>query len=191
MTKPPFPMWTTAASDAAFTDPAACAVRASEFERQIARRNRRERAAGWFQLPFWGLFAAFFLWRGEWLIGLSAVLIGLGVMVVLRNLRRRADNLARKPEEACVAHLVRQYRHQYDALIAVPVWYIGPLVPGMVAFFAAVTAAVAGQRGWAVALEGLWLPASFACGVLVIIAALNLAAARQLKRELERLERLA
>ena len=191
MSTPPFSFWTAAASEATFTDPAACAARASKFERQIARRNRRERLAGWGQLPFWGLFAAFFAWQGEWPVALSALLVAAGVVVVMWNLRRRAENLTRRPEEPCLAHLARQYRHQHDALVSVPAWYIGPLLPGIVTFFAAVTAGVAERRGWETALEGLMVPASFVFGVLIVVAILNLVAARQLKRELDRLETLA
>jgi hypothetical protein len=130
MSPSPLPLWTAAASDAAFTAPEACVARASAFERRIARRNRRERIAGLIQLPFWGGLGGFFLWEGEWLIGLALLLCGAGVLVVLRNLARRASNLAPQPEEPCLTHLERQYRRQYDALQSVPLWYVGPLVPG-------------------------------------------------------------
>lgn len=191
MTDTPFPLWTAAASDAAFTEPAACAARASSFEHQIARRNRRERIAGWIQLPFWGALAGFFLWQGEWLTGLSLVLVLAGVLVVLNNLARRADNLPALPEEPCLAHLERQYRRQYAALISVPAWYIGPLVPGVLAFFAAVTARVAESKGWSAAIEGAAMPFAITFGLFLAVIVLNRIAARSIAADLARLEALA
>jgi len=190
MSPSPLPLWTAAASDATFTDPAACAARASAFERQIARRNRRERIAGVIQLPFWGGLGAFFLWQGEWLIGLSMMLIGAGVLVVFRNLARRAGNIEQRPEEACLAHLERQYRRQYEALRSVPAWYIGPLLPGVFALFATVTAGVAESKGWIAALEGALWPFTLTFGLFAIVIRLNIVAARAIAADLERLKAL-
>ncbi|WP_181443424.1 hypothetical protein [Porphyrobacter sp. YT40] len=191
MSTPPFALWAAAADDATFTDPAACAARASEFERQIARRNRRERIAGWAQLPLWGLLAAFFAYVGEWPVALALALTGAGVLVVIRNLPRHAGLLERRPEEPCLDHLVRQYRRQYRALIRVPLWYVGPLVPGLVAVLATVTAGVAETKGWNAALAGLARPTLLTGGVIAAVILVNLWAARRVKRELDRLERLA
>jgi hypothetical protein len=191
MTNSPFPLWTAAASDAAFTPPEACAAHASAFERRIARRNRRELAAGLIQLPFWGGLAGFFLWEREWLVGFALLLCGAGVLVVLRNLARRAGTLAPQPEEPCLAHLERQYRRQLDALESVPAWYIGPLVPGVLALFAGVTAGVAESRGWIAALEGVLWPFTGTFGLFAIVILLNRVAARSLAAELARLKALA
>lgn len=191
MSNAPFPLWTAASNDAAFTDPAACAARAGSFERQIARRNRRERLAAWIQLPVWAGMAGFFLWEGEWLIALSLVLTGAGVLLVLRNLARRADNLPPRPEEPCLAHLERQYRHQLAALRSVPLWYIGPLVPGTLAFFAAVTLRSAESRGWSAALEGAIVPFAVTFGIFLAVILLNLLAARSIAADIARIRALA
>jgi len=190
MSPSPFPLWTAASHDAHFTDPEACAARAGEFERQIARRNRRERWAGYLQLPFWGGLAAFFLWEGEWLLAASFALIGAGLLVVLRNLARRADNLASLPEEPCLAHLARQYQRQYDALTSVPAWYIAPLVPGVLALFAVVTAGVAQSKGWIAALEGALWPFTVTFGIFAVVIVLNRVAARAIAADLARLKSL-
>jgi hypothetical protein len=191
MSNSPFSLWAAAASDATFTDPVACAARANAFERRIARRNRLERIAGWGQLPVWGGMAAFFLWAGEWLTGLSLLLCGAGVLMVLRNLARRADNLPARPEEPCLAHLERQYSQQLKALRSVPQWYVGPLVPGTLAFFAAVTARVAETRGWQAALEGIAVPFGATFGLFIVVIAINRFAARSFAADLARLDRLA
>jgi hypothetical protein len=191
MSNAPFPLWTAAASDAVFTDPTACAERASEFEQQIARRNRRERLAVRIQMPFWGVLAGFFLWRGEWLTGLSLLLICAGLLVIQRNLARRAGNLVPEPEEPCLAHLERQYRRQHEALVSVPIWYIGPLVPGVLAFFAAVTAGVAESKGWIAALEGALWPLTLTFGFFAVVIILNRVAAKAIAAELAKLKTLA
>lgn len=190
MSQSPLSFWSAAASDAAFTDPAACAARASAFEQQIARRNRRERIAGLIQLPYWAGMTGFFLWQGEWLTGLAVLLCGAGVLVVLRNLARRAGNLAAQPEEPCLTHLERQYRRQYDALRSVPVWYVGPLVPGTLAVFAAGAAGVAETKGWIAALEGTLWPFTLTFGVFAAVILLNHVAAGRIAADLARLKAL-
>jgi hypothetical protein len=191
MSHSPFTLWADQACDATFTDPAACAARASEFERQITRRNRREWIAGLVQLPVWGGLAAFFWSVGEIPVALSLLLIGVGVLAILRNVARRAGNLDRRPEEPCREHLSRQYRRQYEALMTVPLWYIGPVVPGIIAFLATVTAGVAEFKGWEAALKDLIEPGVVIAGLFAAIMVANWWAAQRLKRELERIEQLA
>lgn len=191
MSPSPFPLWTAAASDAAFTAPEACAVRANAFERKIARRNRLERVAGLVQLPIWGGLAWFFLREGELLAGLSLLLIGAGVLVMLRNLNRQASTVVQLPEEPCLTHLERQYRRQLEALQSVPAWYIGPLVPGVLAFFGVVTARVAESKGWIAALEDALGPFTITFGLFAVVILLNRVAARAIARELAGLKPLA
>jgi hypothetical protein len=191
MSNAPFPLWTAAANDAAFTDPAACAARAGTFEREIARRNRRERLAGWIQLPVWAGLAGFFLSKGEWLTAFSLLLCGAGVLLVLRNLSRRAGNLQALVEEPCLSYLERQYRHQHAALRSVPLWYVGPLVPGTLAFFAAVTARVAESKGWSAALEGAAVPFAVTFGIFLAVILLNRLAARSIAADIARISALA
>lgn len=142
-------------------------------------------------MPFWGGLAAFFLWEGEWLTGLSLLLICAGLLVVMRNLARRAGNLVPEPEEPCLVHLERQYRRQYDALVSVPIWYIGPLVPGVLAFFAAVTAGVAEGVGWIAALDRASWPFTVTFGLFAVVIILNRVAAKAIAAELAKLKALA
>lgn len=191
MSLPPLPAWQSAAKDAHFSDPATCALRASKFERTIRIRNLAEYAAGGLMIVLFGASAIGALIMGETLIGLAMMLTVGGVAVVLWGIARRASNLDRWDEEPCLDHLARQYRRQYEALMRVPVWYIGPLVPGIIALFAAVAAGVAEVTGWQAALVGITQPALVVGGVFAAIIALNLMAARRLQRDLERIERLA
>lgn len=191
MSNAPLPLWTTAATDAAFTDPASIAARADSFDRQITRRNRIERLAAIAQLPVWATLAGFFLWAGEWLVALALLAIGAGVLVMLRNLPRRAGTLDRRPEEPCAVHLERQYARQLDALRSVPLWYVGPLVPGVLAFFAAVTVGVAKMQGWHAALAGAALPFGVTMAIFGAVIALNMAAARRIARDLAKVKTLA
>lgn len=191
MSLPPLPAWQSAANDAHFSDPAACALRASKFERTIRIRNLVEYAAGGLAMVLFGASAIGAISKGETLIGMAMMLTMIGVAVVLGGIARRASNLDRRLEEPCLDHLARQYRRQFEALTRVPLWYIGPLVPGIIALFAAVAAGVAEVAGWQAALAGITQPALIVGGVFAAIIALNLMAARRLRRDLERIERLA
>ncbi|WP_379921395.1 hypothetical protein [Erythrobacter sp. R86502] len=188
MTNTPLPAWAALESDADFTDPAAICAQAALFDRRIARRNRIERLAGLVQLPFWGALAGFFFWEGEALIGVSLLMIVGGIMLVMRNLSLFAGNLAPQPEQPCRMHLEAQYRRQLHALRRVPVWYIGPVVPGVFAFFAATAAGAARNVGWAAAVEGAAMPFAITFGIFAVVILLNRRAARAVADDLERIQ---
>lgn len=191
MTTPPLPQWRDTASDAVFTAPADCSRMADRFARRIRIRNIIEYAAGAFVMVLFGSSSVGAAVRGEWLISLSLALIVGGTVLILRNLHRRGSNLARLPEEPCLAHLRRQYARQYDALRTVPAWYVGPLVPGCALLYLGVAAGVAENAGWGAALSGTVRPAAITFGIFAAIALFNLVVARGLKRKLDALEALA
>ena len=191
MTSYPIPQWCDMSQDASFVEPQKIAQRASKFEKTIRRRNWLEYAAGVLMIGLFGVGTAFALAKGEWLISLSLTFVVAGVAVVLWNLYHRASNLAALPEEPCLHHLRRQYEHQMKALRAVPIWYIGPLVPGMVMFYVVVTAKVAERVGWTTAIQGAWGPAAASFGFFVLVIAANLIAARHLKRKIDQFDKLA
>lgn len=191
MTTPPLPGWCEAAPDAAFTAPADCSRQADRFARRVRIRNGIEYAAGALVIALFGASSIGAAVKGEWLIGLSLALVVGGTLVILRNLHRRASNLEALPEEPCLAHLRRQYARQYEALRAVPAWYIGPLIPGCALLYIAVAAGVAEVAGWRAALSGIMQPAAITFGIFAAIALLNLVGARGLKRKIEALDALA
>lgn len=191
MTKPPLAEWCEAAPDAVFTAPSECSRLAGRFARRIRIRNGIEYAAGVLVIAMFGSAAIGAGTRGEWLIAAALALIVGGTLVILRSLHRRASNIERLPEEPCLAHLRRQYTRQYEALRAVPAWYIGPLVPGCALLYGAVAANVAEVAGWRSALSGIAEPVGITFGIFAVIALLNLVVARGLKRRLDALDALA
>lgn len=191
MTTPPFPDWTSHASDAAFTDPTEMLLKADRFDQTIRRRNLREYAAGWFGVALSLAIAGFFAWAGEFAHVAALLLLTVGFLVVMRNLHRRGSRLQRLPEEPCIEHLRRQYRHQAEALRSVASWYIGPLVPGMLAMQAAIFWSAAKTQGWEAALTSKVLPIVMIVAFVLGVIALNRWAARDLMRKLEELDALA
>ena len=191
MTLPPIPGWQAQAGDAAFSDPATCAVQATKFERQIRRRNWIEYAAGVLVTFLFGGTAISAFAKGELLIGLSAAMIIAGTGLVLWSLHKRASNLDRRPEDRCLDHLRRQYEHQYRALRDVPLWYIGPFIPGLVLFYVAIVASTAEVTGWGSALKAAVTPMSITFGIVALVALANWLGARALKRKIEQLDALA
>lgn len=191
MSTPPIPGWQSAASDAHFSAPSQCAKRADRFERTIRIRNVIEYGAGALCLVLFGGVAAGAFYKGELLIGFASIAIVAGFVMVMRNLRRRASNLDRRPEDACLAHLRRQYQRQYDALRTIWSWYLGPLVPGLMLFYAAFAIGAADIIGWARAIEGIVFPVAATTALFGVIATANMVAARSIKRKIDALDGLA
>ncbi|MFU7528686.1 hypothetical protein [Qipengyuania sp. ASV99] len=191
MSLPPLPAWQNAAQDAHFSDPAACAARAATFERSIKWRNRMEYAAGVLITVVFGSASIGAASKGEAVIAFGLAVIIAGVWLALWNLQRRAGNRLRHPEEACLVHLKLQYQRQYEALRAVPLWYIGPMVPGVLLFYFGITQGTAQTLGWAAAVKGAIGPFLFSFGIFAAIAIANLIAARALKRKIDGLNNLA
>ena len=191
MTTPPFPGWQDTASEARFSDPAQFARSTDRLTRNVRIRNAIEYIAGGLVIVLFGASAVDAMIKGEWLIAVSLALVVAGTLMILWNLRKRASNLVRLPEEPCLAHLRRQYAHQYAALRAVPVWYIGPLVPGVALLYLAIGTRVAERTDFVTSIEGLLGPAAITFGIFGMIIAANLLAARALKRKIAELDALA
>lgn len=191
MTNSPIPGWKSEASDASFSDPEDFTAPLDSFTRRIRWRNWIEHAAGVLVIAMFANSSVASVVAGEWLIGLSLALVVVGTIVVMWNLHRRASNLDRLPEEPCLAHLRRQYERQYIALRAVPVWYIGPLLPGVVLLYAVITTRVAEKTDIVTAIEGMLAPAAVTFGIFAVVIAVNMLAARALKRKIDELDALA
>lgn len=191
MNAPPLPGWQEAAKDAAFSEPVDCAQRITKFERTIHVRNIIEYGAGALVTVLFGATAVAAQIKGEVLIAIASLAIVVGVWVALWSLRKRASNLARLPEDACLTHLRRQYQHQQAALAAVPRWYIAPMVPGVMLFCFAIIAGVAEVHGWSKAIAGTLPYFAIVVGIFAAVAGANWLGARALKRKIEELDALA
>ncbi len=191
MTNTPFTQWKLTGGEASFSSPSECSKRASKFERTIHRRNLIEYAAGVFIAALMGASGVGAFIKGEALIGASLLITVLGVFVVMWGLHKRGSNLQRHPEDPCLVHLRRQYERQFEALRAVPLWYIGPLVPGVTLLYLAVTARVAETIGWIDALGGIASSAGITFGIFGLVALANWFAARSLKQKIDEIDALA
>ncbi|EAQ30157.1 hypothetical protein NAP1_05255 [Erythrobacter sp. NAP1] len=185
------PGWDSQNSDASFSAPSDCAARIGKFERRIRFRNITEYAAGTLVILLFAGMAIGAFMRDELLITLSALLTVGGAIVVMVGLKRRASNLDRRPEDACLVHLRRQYQRQYEALRDVPRWYLAPLMPGVILFYYAVTSRVAEVTGWLRAIEGAAGPAAITFGIFALVALANWIGARALKKKADEIEALA
>lgn len=172
------------AATAVFSEPE-LARRARRLQRGIGRRNLRETLAGLLVIAGF----AYYLWKFPFpLMRLGSALLILGVLVLLWQLQRRASRQL-PPEAAGLScrdfHRAALLR-QRDALRSVWLWYIGPMLPGIVVF------------RWGVKTE-LDASAPFAQGtgadlligaVLLAVVYLNRRAAKRLQAEVDVLDRL-
>lgn len=157
---------------------------ASKFQRQIRLRNFIEYAAGGVVM-LWTAHSALFV-PAPPLVKVGSVLLGLGALVVVTVLRKRGHAAGDPPFSAATSELVAWHRselaRQRDLLYSVPVWYLGPFLPGMLAIAA-----------------GRWLErpdrahdVAIATAIIALVfgatAALNWVGARKLDRKLRDLE---
>lgn len=182
--------WQASAADAVLPTIEEARSGADRFFRQIRRRNGVEYAAGALVVLMFGAIAAFAP------IGpvarLGAALVALGALVVVWQLHRRAS--AEAPPEAMamepiLTHQRAQFVRQRDALSRIGLWYLGPLVPGMVLmlFHSAF------ERGPAALLTletGHWITVAVNIAVFGTVWWLNHKAARQLQHAIDEIDAL-
>jgi hypothetical protein len=166
--------------DPVTADTTAIARRAAELDRTLNRRNGLELlAAGVVIAAFGGqaLFAA------DLLHAAGPALTVVGALVVAGGLLRRGRAPAADPAAPTLRHLDahrRELEHQAALLRAVPLWYLGPLLPGM--------ALTLGVR--LVDTDGapaVWATIGLCAVFFVGVGWLNLRAARALEAEAEAL----
>lgn len=160
---------------------------ASKFQRRIQIRNVLEYAAGGFVM----VWSAHFALRAPApaLEKVGTVLLGLGALVVVTVLRRRGHAGGDPPLAAPTRELVAWHRselsRQRDLLRSVPLWYLGPFVPGMLLTF---------FGRWHANPEQV-LPLAMSLGIVVVVFAgvwvLNALAAKKLDRKIRDLEQMA
>lgn len=181
-------MWRAAPATSAATplQEAELAKHARTFQRRIARRNFLEYAAA--LLVCAGF--AHYLWAfPDPLMRAGSLLSILGTLVVVWQLRRRASS---RPLPGAQSALPNRDFHraelmrQRDALRSVWLWYVAPLVPGMVVFRLGVNAnpdpSLPFARGWAA--DG------FIAGVVLVVILINLYGAHKLQRQIDQLDHI-
>ena len=165
-------------------------TRASAFQRKVRRRNLVEYIASGFVVIVFG-------WYATWpvpatpLWPIANIMIIIGVMVVVWNLHRLA-RAATPPSGASATSLIDFQRaeltRQRDALKSVWLWYIGPVVPGLVLWLVAMGIGTADHApGRTIAnLAGTAVVAALVFGGIIL---LNLLGAARLQRQIEDLDR--
>ena len=189
MTHTPFSFWTDQNSTASFSEPGACQTRATAFENTIRRRNTVEYLAGAFVVVIFAAMAFFFASQGQWLIAATSIATLFAALFVVFKLHRDGSAQKRRPEQTCRDHLREQLVRQRDLLRGVPKWYLAPFIPGMAGFYLVVTANVAANHGWMIAVEGVWLKVVGTAALFVFLAWLNLREARRIDKEIDALDR--
>lgn len=181
-------IWCAESTAETFTKPEDLMNRTSTFERKIKRRNWIEYAAGALVMVFATPAAAMFAMTGEPGLAVAMLLTVIGTGIVMWNLHARASAEGRHPEEDCRSHLVAQHRRQAKALRKVPLWYIGPLLPGILGVYGTVAMKAVGQvDGWEILVE-VGRPLGITLAFFAFVIWLNLRAARSLERQAEALE---
>lgn len=166
-------------------DMQALSLKATSFQKTISRRNVREYVAAL-------LVAPVFIWvavasPAPLLTRVGSILLVAGLAVAVAHLRLRGHAAIEAPPvhgptEQLVAWHRAELKRQRQVLLRVPRWYVGPVVPGLMLFFA----------GFAVARPERWLTNLGVCAVagVVIGAALwaNRVGARKLERQIAELD---
>ncbi|HET6526263.1 hypothetical protein [Sphingopyxis sp.] len=156
-------------------------ARAATFDRAIGRRNRREYAATLFVTLIFGLYA---LILPEPLLKAGSLLVIAGGFVMAWQLSRRTS----RPDPDAEATDIRAYYRARLAteermLASVGIWYLGPLIPGLVVFMAGLAAA--GGFGSALGFAAF---AAIPALIFIGIWLLNRRAAAMLRAQIERLD---
>lgn len=165
-------------------------TRASAFQRKVRHRNLVEYIAAAFVTVIFGWYATFPV-PATPLWPIANIMIIAGVLVVVWNLHRLARATA-LPNSASAASLIdfqrKELVRQRDALKSVWLWYIGPMVPGLIVWFIAVGVGMPGLAP-ARALVGLGGAAVVSLLVFGLIILLNLLGASRLQRMIDDLDR--
>ncbi len=180
-------LWQQQTTPSVVLTPEVLQKQANTFQRRIAWRNGTEYAAGVLVIAVFAFYIKAFPF---WLMRLGSAMIIVGSLVLMWQMRRRASS-QRTPgsgaDMSCLdfhrAALVRQR----DALRSVWLWYVGPLVPGMVVFRYGVETALDASAPFA---RG-WIANLTIALVLLIVIGINLLAARKLQRQIDKLDREA
>lgn len=157
--------------------------RADKFRRKIIWRNRIEYIAGGFVILAFSVIA---LLMSLPVMRIGAALIIAGTGLVMWQLHRRGGPLSPARDGGALPLLDYQRRElvrQRDALDSIAIWYLLPLVPGMIVFMAGSFL----DEGRA-PTSGDWLRLASVGIVFVAIWIVNKVAARQLQTKIDSID---
>jgi hypothetical protein len=165
-------------------DMQALSLKANDFQRTIRRRNLGEYVAALLVTP---VFVYTALNPGPLLTRIGAVLLvaGIGVMVTHIHLRGHAaaeEPPVDGPTERLVTWHRAELERQRQLLLRVPVWYVGPILPGGALFIGGF--ALEHPEAWPMSLFALAFSSAIIGGILWA----NRAAARKLARQIAELD---
>ena len=169
------------------------AAAAAGFQRKVSRRNWLEYAAGAVVVPVFG--AGVVAGHHGWMMRTGFALSVLGVLFILWQLHVRASPRQAPADSSAVTLLAFQRAElirQRDALRAVPLWYLLPVVPGFVAlmvgrWFQDHTPGRSLHDDHVAVLTG----AAIAALIFVIVWLMNALGAAKLDRRIDHLERIS
>lgn len=175
-------VWQTQTTDAAPIEIDEIRAGAVKFRRTIRRRNLREHVAGAVVTAVFALYA----WAadGPW-TRTGALLVIAGNLYVALQIRRRGWSGPAAPDTPVIAAHRADLERQRDALRSVWRWYLLPYVPGLTAFAVGVEV-----DNPPVAWVSLAIYLALGLALFAGVTALNQAAARQMQREIDRLDKL-
>jgi hypothetical protein len=157
--------------------------KSDQLARKVTSRKWVETVAGGVGLVAFAVLGV--RWRETPLLLFACALLVLGEAVVILGMWRRSV-VTPAPVSATTADFLAHYRaelgHERDRLWTVPIWYLGPIAPGLAVFPFAVCVSAGLPWGWVCAT---WLPSLVL--TCAIIAYLNRRVARRIAREIESL----
>lgn len=178
----PKSLWKEQAVTVAVFTPEDLRARALKHARTVRLRNVIEYIAGVLVI---GCFGAMAIVLPDLLERIASGLIIAGVVVALWQLHQRAAAAAVPAGGDLLAFQREQLSRQLAALKSVPVWYLGPLVPGMGLLLFARYLEARPSNAWPVLVAAAWVVACFG-----VVWLLNHLAARSLARQIEDLDRI-
>lgn len=186
MSDPFITLWTAQAQDARGLSQEELARRSRLLQRRVLRRDLIEYAAGLFVMVAFGWMAVVIPF---WSMRVACAITVLGTGIVMWNLwrRRPRDDAAALAQDAH-AYYRAQLVAQRDALGSVASWYIGPTLPGMILFVAAVGHKSVQVMPLAAALAPIALVTVSSAAVLWLVLWLNRRAARTLDQQIVALD---
>jgi hypothetical protein len=162
-------------------------AKADKFQSAVRRRNRIEYVAGVLVVAGFGWYI--WIFRTP-LMRLGSLLIIAGTLFIMAWLHFRVSANPIPSQISFMDYIARyreELRRQQTALRTVWLWYLGPLVPGLVLFTIGMSRLLEHAPG---SRRPMWPLLVVMIGVFVGVWQLNLWGARKLQRPIDELSRL-